>query len=158
LNLINRLGPDCELPLLIEFRPKTNPDSPTKAIISEIENFVRTLEMVQRNYKGLIVSISPIPYWNLDLNLTSYLKVKNFVLKTAIFLMAIGQTLGIYSIFCIVTIFGAKDFPKYFVVKRGDKRTPVFDILGQLTREGKKRLLNSLDSEIRHIIAPIFRL
>jgi len=158
LNLINRLGPDCELPLLIEFRPKTNPDSPIKAIISEIENFVRTLEMVQRNYKGLIVSISPIPYWNLDLNLTSYLKVKNFVLKAAIFLMAIGQTLGIYSIFCIVTIFGVKDFPKYFVVKRGDKRTPVFDILGQLTREGKKRLLNSLDSEIRHIIAPIFRL
>jgi len=63
--------------------------------------------------------------------------------------METGQTLGIYSIFCIITIFGVKDFPKYLVIKRGDKRSPVFDILGQLTREGRKRLLNLIDSEIR---------
>ena len=142
---------DCDLPLLVEFNPRKDIMTHPYNLPLEIEAFVRTLQCIQKLYKGIVVSVCPLPTCSAVHSLTDYHVIKTIIAKMGVYLMAFGIIAGVYSIYADISTQPVGKKPRYFTVRKRNKRSPILDFQGMLTREGQRRFYLEMSNELRHI-------
>jgi hypothetical protein len=148
VTLLARLGQECTLPIFIEFRPKAGLAGFSKRIPEECDYFIRTLALIQKQYKGLIIGIAPIPYWLVGSDVRSYQFLKSIAFKAACYLTGFGLAAGIYVVHCDIGTLPTGGPIKHYTWNRKFKRNFIFDLQGKLVREGKRRLNLELSREV----------
>ena len=151
IKLIDRLDRDCCLPIAVEFRAPGGLAHSGSNLVGYTEDFIRTLELVQRRYKGLIFGLSPIPVWSVGMDLTHYHVSKNLATRTAHYLTVFGLSANVYVLTCDIVSLPCGSAPKFFTCRRRNKRSILFDRHGRLCREGRRRLILDFSNELRYI-------
>lgn len=148
LNLIQRLGVTCTLPILIEFRPPQGIANAGPDLPQQVETFIRTLALLQKNYSGLIVAIAPLPTWNPGMEISTFHMVKCMAWKAALYLIGFGLVAGVYTIYPDVIDYSTGNETKYILTRPYFKRSYLFDVQGKVSRELKSRICKVFRSEI----------
>jgi hypothetical protein len=95
MRIVSQVGTEGPFPpLLVEFFYR-NSDIDLRP---SVFNFMRTLTKVQEAYQGLVMAISPPPYFIRPMDLSHYTSVKRTCIRAAEMLAAVGFASNIYVI------------------------------------------------------------
>lgn len=156
MQVIKQLGkPRRFPPIMVEFFHLPFMVQSIEELHEQTALFIQTLKKVQENYSGMIIGISPPPFWHLGTNLSTYLTTKYMIRKGAEFLTALGIANGIYVTSPFVSTLPLinqdnRELSGY-LMDYSFKRRPLFDKNGQFTIEAYKRGYKSLRSDLRLI-------
>ena len=151
VTLIERLDTTRPLPIFVEFRPKLGLVGSGERLPIECDNFIRTLALLQKRYTGLIIGLSPTPYWIVGMDIATYQVIKTLAHKAACYLTGFGLAAGVYVITCDIASLPIGGHPRHYTLRKRFKRSFIFDKQGHGSREGRRRLCNDLETEMRRI-------
>jgi hypothetical protein len=150
MRVVSQVGTEGPFPpLLVEFFYR-NSDIDLRP---SVFNFLRTLTKVQEVYQGLVMAISPPPYYIRPMDLSHYVDVKRTCIKAAEMLATIGFASNIYVIIPSLVsypIFLPEDFPMTlgFMIDYSYRKRPLFTSEGAYSPESFKRVAHSLKREL----------
>ena len=150
MRIVSQVGTEGPFPpLLVEFFYRNNDVDLRPSVF----NFLRTLTKVQEVYQGLVMAISPPPYYVRPMDLNHYVSVKRTCIKAAETLATVGFASNIYVVIPSLVsypIFLPEDFPLTlgFMIDYSYRKRPLFTPEGAYSPESYKRIAHSLKREL----------